>query len=157
MTQLMVRDRIFGSDLSANAVFIMMYLLGRCNKELTCFPSIKTISKDTHRSVSTVKRALRELVEAGYIKKQARFLEQKNGVQTSNLYVISVTNDEPETSTPSDEKITNNRPQSTKKESSEPHSIPVKFDALFSNSLISFHILNEVDNVPVVTISGASP
>lgn len=38
--------------------------------------------------VSTVKRALDELVKAGYIVKQARFDERKNGGQTSNLYTL---------------------------------------------------------------------
>ena len=38
--------------------------------------------------MSTVKRALDELVKAGYIVKQARFDERKNGGQTSNLYTL---------------------------------------------------------------------
>ena len=38
--------------------------------------------------MSTVKRALDELVKAGYIVKQARLDERKNGGQTSNLYTL---------------------------------------------------------------------
>ena len=46
------------------------------------------ISAGYDYGVSTVKRALDELVKAGYIVKQARFDERKNGVQTSNLYTL---------------------------------------------------------------------
>ncbi|MFQ9917388.1 MAG: helix-turn-helix domain-containing protein [Flavonifractor plautii] len=58
------------------------------NKEGECFPSIKTIAAKCGYGISTVKRALDELVEAGYIIKQARFDERKNGGQTSNLYTL---------------------------------------------------------------------
>ena len=54
------------------------------------FPSIKTIAAKCGYGISTVKRALDELVEAGYIIKQARFDERKNGGQTSNLYTLCV-------------------------------------------------------------------
>ena len=40
-----------------------------------------------HISVSTVKRALKELIEAGYIEKTARFREKNRG-QSSNLYTL---------------------------------------------------------------------
>lgn len=49
---------------------------------------IKTIAAKCGYGVSTVKRALDELVKAGYIVKQARFDERKNGGQTSNLYTL---------------------------------------------------------------------
>ena len=47
-----------------------------------------TIAAKCGYGVSTVKRALDELVKAGYIVKQARFDERKNGGQTSNLYTL---------------------------------------------------------------------
>lgn len=50
--------------------------------------NIKTIAAKCGYGVSTVKRALDELVKAGYIVKQARFDECKNGGQTSNLYTL---------------------------------------------------------------------
>jgi DNA-binding Lrp family transcriptional regulator len=81
-------QNVFASDLKSRAVLVMNYLVFRANQELTCFPSIKTIAKECHISVNTVKRALDDLVDAGYIKKAARFIEAKNGAQTSNLYTL---------------------------------------------------------------------
>lgn len=40
-----------------------------------------------HISISTVKRALKELVDAGYIEMTARFRERNHG-QSSNLYTL---------------------------------------------------------------------
>ena len=54
---------------------------------MTCFPAISTIAEQLHISEATVKRALRELVDEGYIKKDARFREKSKG-QTSNLYTL---------------------------------------------------------------------
>ena len=67
---------------------LVQVLVLHCNKEGECFPSIKTIAAKCGYGVSTVKRALDELVKAGYIVKQARFDERKNGGQTSNLYTL---------------------------------------------------------------------
>ena len=67
----------------------MNYLIYRANSTGTCFPTIKTITKDCHIGINTAKRALDDLVEASYVKKEARFIEAKNGAQTSNLYTLS--------------------------------------------------------------------
>ena len=45
------------------------------------------MAKQLHISVSTVKRALKELVEEGFVKKESRFRERNRG-QTSNLYTL---------------------------------------------------------------------
>ncbi|MFI3250834.1 MAG: hypothetical protein R3Y07_07715 [Eubacteriales bacterium] len=37
-----------------------------------------------------MKRAIAELVEKGFLKKDARFSEKKNGAQTSNLYTLAI-------------------------------------------------------------------
>lgn len=79
---------IYASDLKSRAVLVMNYLIFRSNSTGACFPAIRTISRECHISVNTVKRALDDLVEAGYVKKDARFLEMKNGAQTSNLYTL---------------------------------------------------------------------
>ncbi len=57
---------------------------------MTCFPSIKTIAKECGYSVSTVKRALKDLEEMGYVEKIERYDDRKNGGQTSNLYVLKI-------------------------------------------------------------------
>ena len=51
----------------------------------------------TKYGVSTVKRALNDLCEAGYLQKQARFDERKKGGQTSNLYTLILTADSDDT------------------------------------------------------------
>lgn len=81
-------ERAFSSDLRPRARLVLQVLVLHCNKEGECFPSIKTIAAKCGYGVSTVKRALDELVEAGYIIKEARFDERKNGGQTSNLYTL---------------------------------------------------------------------
>lgn len=81
-------ERAFSSELRPRARLVLQVLVLHCNKEGECFPSIKTIAAKCGYGISTVKRALDELVEAGYITKQARFDERKNGGQTSNLYTL---------------------------------------------------------------------
>jgi hypothetical protein len=80
---------IYASNLKSRAVLVMNYLVYRANNAGTCFPAIKTIAKECHIGVNTVKRALDDLVDAGYVQKEARFIEAKNGAQTSNLYTLS--------------------------------------------------------------------
>lgn len=63
-----------------------MYLKDRSNKEGQCWPGIKTIARELHLSVSTVKRALNDLQQHGYLKKATRLRE--NGGTTSNLYTV---------------------------------------------------------------------
>ena len=81
-------QRAFSSELKPRARLVLQVLVLHCNKEGECFPSIKPIAAKCGYGVSTVKRALDELVKAGYIVKQARFDERKNGGQTSNLYTL---------------------------------------------------------------------
>lgn len=80
----------YESDLKSRALNVLIYLVDRSNQEMTCFPSLKTIGKNLHISLSTVKRALSELVSAGFVKKDPRFNEKRNGAQTSNLYTLSM-------------------------------------------------------------------
>ena len=71
-------------DLPHRARTVYMYLRDRSNGEGECWPGIKRIKDDLHLSERTVKRAVRDLVDAGYIVSLPRFRE--NGGQTSNLY-----------------------------------------------------------------------
>ena len=55
------------------------------------------------REVPSAQLSLRELCEAGYIVKQERFDERKNGGQTSNLYILAaVSQSEPDADTSSE-------------------------------------------------------
>lgn len=89
MMKIKLMQTIYASNLKSRAILVMNYLIFRANKEGTCFPAIKTIAKECHISVNTVKRALDDLIKAGYVKKNVRFIEEKNGAQTSNLYTLS--------------------------------------------------------------------
>ena len=85
--QVELKKQAYESDLKSRALSILIYLIDRSNKDLTCFPAIPTMAEQLHISVSTVKRALHELVQAGFIKKDTRFREKNRG-QTSNLYTL---------------------------------------------------------------------
>lgn len=90
-----LKQKAYQSGLKSRALSILIYLIDRSNKDLTCFPAIPTMAEQLHISVSTVKRSLHELVDAGFIKKEARFREKNRG-QTSNLYTLVQPEDAPE-------------------------------------------------------------
>ncbi len=77
---------LYKEDLPPRAKTLYMYLKDRANKNGECWPAIKTIAKDTSMSVSTVKRAMADLIKAGFLKKESSFRD--NGGQTSNRYLI---------------------------------------------------------------------
>lgn len=85
----------FCSDLKPRARLVLQCLILHCNQDNQCFPSIKTIAAECGYGVSTIKRALNELLEAGYIEKQARYDERKKGGQTSNLYILQEIKENP--------------------------------------------------------------
>ena len=80
---------VFGSDLKPRARLVLQCLIYHADKDGFCFPSVKTIAAECGYGISTVKRALNDLCEAGYIEKTARFDKRKNGGQTSNLYSLT--------------------------------------------------------------------
>lgn len=82
-----LKKQAYKSSLKSRALSVLIYLIDRSNKDLTCFPAIPTMADQLHISVSTVKRALHELVDAGYIEKDTRFRDKNRG-QTSNLYTL---------------------------------------------------------------------
>lgn len=89
-----LKKQAYASTLKSRALSVLIYLIDRSNKELTCFPAIPTMAEQLHISVSTVKRALHELLDVGYIKKDARFREKNKG-QTSNLYTLVLLEGQP--------------------------------------------------------------
>ncbi|GAB6108402.1 helix-turn-helix domain-containing protein [Fusibacter bizertensis] len=82
-----LKKQAYTSHLKSRALSVLIYLIDRSNKDLSCFPAIPTMAEQLHISVSTVKRALKELADAGYIQKEARFRERNRG-QSSNLYIL---------------------------------------------------------------------
>ena len=81
-----VIEAVYKADLSKRATLVVFYLINRANKDLTCFPAIKTIAADCNMSDRTVRRALDDLVASGFVKKEARYRD--NGGQSSNLYTL---------------------------------------------------------------------
>ena len=79
-------DKLYKSDVPHRAVSVYLYLADRANKAGQCWPAIPTIAQDLHLSVSTVKRALRDLRAAGLIETEQRY-RQKGG-KSSLLYTL---------------------------------------------------------------------
>ena len=65
---------------------VYIYLRDRANVSGVCWPGIKTIARDMNLSRSTVKRALADLEQHGYLAKLPRY--RPNGSNTSNLYTL---------------------------------------------------------------------
>ena len=142
-------ERAFSSGLRPRARLVLQVLVLHCNKEGECFPSIRTIAAKCGYGISTVKRALDELVEAGYIIKQARFDERKNGGQTSNLYTLCAEAPQP----PAPEQPTEPEPPMSDEEADEtenglssmPDSTPGEQSVLFPFPVYSFaHGLDKI-------------
>ena len=135
-------ERAFSSELRPRARLVLQVPVLHCNKEGECFPSIKTIAAKCGYGISTVKRALDELVEAGYIIKQARFDERKNGGQTSNLYTLcSDAPQPPVPEQPAESTLPASGEEAEKTEnvhSSAPDSTPGEQSALFLFPAYSF-------------------
>lgn len=80
-------DSIYADTLlPSRAVSVYMYLKDRSNRAGSCWPGIKTIARDMNLSRSTVKRALADLEQHGYLAKLPRY--RPNGSNTSNLYTL---------------------------------------------------------------------
>jgi GntR family transcriptional regulator len=63
-------DSIYADTLlPPRAVSVYMYLKDRSNSAGSCWPGIKTIARDMNLSRSTVKRALADLEQHGYLAK----------------------------------------------------------------------------------------
>ena len=80
---------LFGAspgELPHRARAVYMYLRDRAGKGSDCWPAVNTIASDLQLSRSTVKRALHDLVKAGFLEKEARYRE--NGSNTSNRLIL---------------------------------------------------------------------
>jgi len=80
-------DTVYADDsLPHRAKSVYMYLKDRMDAERKCWPGIRRIAADLRLSRSTVKRALKELEQSGYLKRERRCRE--SGGDTSNLYIL---------------------------------------------------------------------
>lgn len=76
--------RLYQSDLPSRAIAVYLYLRGRANKEGFCWPAIPTMARELKVSESTIRRALRDLVQEGFLKVEER--QRESGADSSNMY-----------------------------------------------------------------------
>lgn len=79
-------DFLYRSDLPHRARAVYIYLADRANRNGECWPAIPTIARELKLSQSTVRRALRDLREAGWITTEQRL--RSNGGKSSLLYTL---------------------------------------------------------------------
>lgn len=84
-------EAVYRASLTQRATLVVFYLINRANKDMVCFPGIKTIASDCNMSDRTVRRAIDDLTAVGFVKKEARYRE--NGGQSSNLYTLCFENE----------------------------------------------------------------
>jgi DNA-binding MarR family transcriptional regulator len=75
------------NELPNRAKLVYIYLRDRMDSEKKSWPGLNRIAADLSLSRSTVKRAVSDLVKAGYVRKEAAYRENNRG-QTSNRYYI---------------------------------------------------------------------
>lgn len=79
-------DDIYEEELPHRGKAVLLYLKDRAGRKGDCWPAIPTIAEDLGLSISTVKRALRDLYRLGLVDRVSRC--RKNGSSTSNLYTL---------------------------------------------------------------------
>ena len=79
---------LYSSGLPHRAVAVYMYLKDRADKDGKCYPAIGTIARELKLSRSTVKRAIADLENTGYLRKEQRWRE--NGGKSSNMYYVKL-------------------------------------------------------------------
>ena len=78
--------RLYQSDLPNRAIAVYLYLRGRANKEGFCWPAVPTMARELKMSESSIRRALRDLVQEGFLKVEKR--QRESGADSSNLYAL---------------------------------------------------------------------
>ena len=78
--------KLYQSDLPNRAIAVYLYLRGRANREGVCWPAIPTMARELKMSESTIRRALRDLVQEGFLVIVER--QRENGADSSNRYKL---------------------------------------------------------------------
>ena len=79
-------DSIYSSNLPSRAISVYMYLMHRADSDGQCWPSERRIGKDLSMSKSTVRRALHDLIAAGYVKSEQTY--RMSGAKSTLLFTI---------------------------------------------------------------------
>lgn len=77
---------IFSKKISSKAKLIYFYFCRCAGKEGTCFPAHKTTAMKCSLGFSTVRKAIKELIDCAIIAVKTQF--RKDNGQTSNLYTL---------------------------------------------------------------------
>ena len=77
---------LYQMDLPHRAVAVYTYLYDQANKNGECWPSVNKIAGDIKLSPATVRRAIKDLRNAGFVTTQQRYRE--HGGKSSLLYRI---------------------------------------------------------------------
>ena len=78
--------RLYQSDLPNRAIAVYLYLRGRANREGVCWPAVPTMARELKMSESTIRRALRDLVQEGFLKVEKR--QRESGADSSNKFTL---------------------------------------------------------------------
>ena len=78
--------KLYQRDLPNRAIAVYLYLRGRVNKEGFCWPAIPTMARELKMSESTIRRALRDLVQEGFLKVEER--QRESGADSSNKFTL---------------------------------------------------------------------
>lgn len=78
--------KLYQSDLPNRAISVYLYLRSRANKEGFCWPAIPTMARELKMSESTIRRALRDLVQEGFLKVEER--QRESGADSSNKFTL---------------------------------------------------------------------
>lgn len=79
-------DKIYKQDLPHRAVAVYCYLYERANENGECWPAIPTITSEIKLSEATVRRAIRDLRNAGLIYTEQRY--RMKGGKSSLLFKL---------------------------------------------------------------------
>ena len=74
-------------DLPHRAVAVYTYLHDRADKNGECWPSVNKIAGDIKLSPATVRRAIKDLRNAGFVTTQQRYRE--HGGKSSLLFMLN--------------------------------------------------------------------
>lgn len=78
----------FSTPLPTSPKFVLVVLADLADEADSCFPGQGRIAASTGCSISTVRRALKDLEDGGYIERVRRHRE--GGFRTSDRYVLRV-------------------------------------------------------------------
>ena len=78
---------LYQMNLPNRAIAVYTYIYDRANKNGECWPSVNKIAGDIKLSPATVRRAIKDLRNAGFVTTQQRYRE--HGGKSSLLFMLN--------------------------------------------------------------------